>query len=103
MKNLRAGSRRSPLLRGLALHRKGGKYTRSYDRGHLHTVQRCLKTRVMYVSPGRDVQIGDEAVLFGKQGERSIAAEELSARAGTSVYKILIWQSSLLPRTYLQS
>jgi alanine racemase len=55
------------------------------------------------VTPGRDVQIGDEAVLFGKQGERSIAAEELAAWAGTSVYKILIWQNPLLPRTYLQS
>ena len=47
------------------------------------------------------LKIGQEAVLFGKQGEGEISAEEVAAWAGTSVYKILIGMNLLLPRTYL--
>lgn len=50
---------------------------------------------------GADImKIGQEAVLFGKQGEGEISAEELAAWAGTSVYKILIAMNPLLPRIY---
>ena len=45
--------------------------------------------------------IGQEAVLFGTQDGAEVTAEEVAAWAGTSVYKILIGMSPLLPRTYL--
>jgi alanine racemase len=53
------------------------------------------------ITGAENVKIGDEVVLFGKQGKSEIAAEELAAWAGTSVYKILIWMNPLLPRNYL--
>jgi len=53
------------------------------------------------ISGSKDIKIGDEAVLFGKQGDNKIAAEELAAWAGTSVYKILIWMNPLLAREFL--
>ena len=53
------------------------------------------------ISGSKDIKIGDEVVLFGKQGDNKIAAEELAAWAGTSVYKILIWMNPLLPREFL--
>jgi len=36
----------------------------------------------------RDVEVGDEVVLLGRQGEERISAEELGARAGTINYEI---------------
>ncbi|MCG8603989.1 alanine racemase, partial [bacterium] len=55
------------------------------------------------VTGAESVQIGDEVVLFGKQGEAAVSAEELAAWAGTSVYKILIWMNPDLPRSYLRT
>jgi alanine racemase len=55
------------------------------------------------VTGAEGMNIGDEAVLFGKQGENEISAETLAAWAGTSVYKILIGMNPLLPRVYLGS
>jgi alanine racemase len=47
-----------------------------------------------------DVEIGDEAVVFGKQGENEIDAADVAERAGVSVYKLLIGMNPLLPRRY---
>ncbi len=53
------------------------------------------------VTGSDDIKIGDEAVLFGRQGENEITAEELAAWAGTSVYKILIWMNPLLAKEFV--
>ncbi|MFQ5503666.1 MAG: alanine racemase [Planctomycetota bacterium] len=53
------------------------------------------------VTGSEDISTGDEAVLLGAQGENEIGCEEIAAWAGTSVYKILIWMSPLLPRKIL--
>jgi alanine racemase len=55
------------------------------------------------VTGAERIKIGDEAVIFGKQGESEISAEELAAWAGVSVYKILIGMNPLLPRVYLEN
>lgn len=55
------------------------------------------------VTGAEGIKIGDEAVIFGKQGEGEINAEELAAWAGVSVYKILIGMNPLLPRVYRES
>ncbi len=47
------------------------------------------------------VQIGDEAVLIGAQGEERITVEELAARAGTIVEEIVARLTRRLPRVYL--
>ena len=52
------------------------------------------------VSGASTMRVGEEAVLFGKQGETEISAEELAAWAETSVYRILIGMNPLLPRVY---
>ena len=38
-----------------------------------------------------DVEVGDQVVLLGEQGEERITAEELGARAGTINYEITTW------------
>jgi len=53
------------------------------------------------VSGLSNVELGDEVVLFGKQGDQEITVEEVAAWANTSVYKILIRMNPLLSRIYL--
>lgn len=53
------------------------------------------------VTGGKDINIGDEVVLFGNQKNTSISVEEVAAWADSSVYKILIGMNPLLPRIYL--
>ena len=52
------------------------------------------------VSNVKNVKLGDEVVLFGKQAKQEITVEEVAAWSDTSVYKILIWMNPLLPRLY---
>jgi alanine racemase len=47
------------------------------------------------------LNIGEEAVLIGRQGGCEVTAEEIAAWANTSVYKIVIGMNPLLPRIYL--
>ncbi len=53
------------------------------------------------IQGSKNIKIGDEVVLFGKQGANKIAVEELAAWAETSVYKILIWMNPLLPKEFI--
>lgn len=47
------------------------------------------------------VQIGDEAVLIGRQGGEQVTAEELAKHARTIPYEILVGLSPSIPRRYL--
>ena len=53
------------------------------------------------ITGAENIKVGDEAVLFGKQGNGEISAEEVAAWADTSVYKILIWMNPLLKRNFV--
>lgn len=46
------------------------------------------------------VEIGDEAVLIGRQGEERVTAEELARAARTIPYEILVGLSPSIPRRY---
>lgn len=48
------------------------------------------------------VQVGDEVVLIGRQGDQEIGAWELAERLDTIAYEITCGLSTRLPRTYLQ-
>ncbi|UCC71589.1 MAG: alanine racemase [Gemmatimonadota bacterium] len=50
-----------------------------------------------------DVQIGDEVVLFGRQGGEELSIGEVAARAGSSVYKVAIGMNPLLPRVHIEA
>lgn len=49
-----------------------------------------------------ELEIGDEAVLIGRHGDREVTAEEVADWAETSVYKIVMGMNPLLPRIYLE-
>jgi alanine racemase len=55
----------------------------------------------LMVDVGDDpIQIGDEVVLFGRQGEEEIRAEEVAGWAGTIGYEIVCAVSERVPREY---
>jgi alanine racemase len=47
-----------------------------------------------------DAQVGDAVVLLGAQGEESISAAELAAKAGISEYEVTCGVSRRVPRIY---
>lgn len=53
------------------------------------------------VTQAGDVQVGDEAVLIGRQGQEEIRVEEIAERAGTIVQNIVSTLSVRLPRVYV--
>jgi alanine racemase len=46
------------------------------------------------------LQPGDEVILFGRQGDQEIRAEEVAAWAGTIGYEILTSVSARVPREH---
>lgn len=47
------------------------------------------------------IQVGDEVVLIGRQGEEQVTAEELARHGRTIPYEILVGLSPSIPRRYL--
>jgi alanine racemase len=48
------------------------------------------------------VEEGDEAVIFGKQGEGFVSADEVASRVGTINYEITCMVSRRVPRVYVK-
>jgi alanine racemase len=57
-------------------------------RGHRRPLLGRVTMDACVFGVDEDVQVGDEVVLLGEQGEERITAEELGARAGTINYEI---------------
>lgn len=49
----------------------------------------CMDYFMVDVGDLRDVKVGEEVTLIGRDGKEEITAEEVAARAGTSVYDVL--------------
>lgn len=55
------------------------------------------------VTGAAEVEIGDEVVLFGRQGGEELSIGEVAARAGSSVYKVAIGMNPLAPRVHIDA
>jgi len=60
----------------------------------------CMDVILIDVSEIPDVQMGDEVVILGKQGDEEIRAEELAERSNTIAYEILCNVGKRVPRVY---
>lgn len=60
----------------------------------------CMDQIVVDVSNAGEVNIGDTAVLIGRDGEEEISAEQLAALAETISYEVLLSISKRVPRVY---
>lgn len=61
----------------------------------------CMDMTMVDVTDLSRVQIGEEAVLIGKQGKESISAEEVAGWIGTIPYEVLCGIGKRVPRVYL--
>lgn len=60
----------------------------------------CMDQTIINLGPKRFAEIGDEAVLFGKQGSDEITLTELAVLAGTINYELACLISPRVPRVY---
>mgnify|MGYP005636335613 CR=1 FL=1 len=60
----------------------------------------CMDMILIDVTGILDVKVGDEVVIFGKQGEEEIQVEELAKRSSTIPYEILCNVGKRVPRVY---
>ncbi len=63
----------------------------------------CMDQIMVDLGPSATAKIGDEAVLFGRQGSQEITVTELAEIAGTINYELVCAVSSRVPRIYLNS
>ena len=61
----------------------------------------CMDQTVVDLGPECDAQIGDEVVMFGKQGNEEISLTELAVLAGTINYELACAVSQRVPRVYV--
>jgi alanine racemase len=60
----------------------------------------CMDLTLIDVTHIENVQIGDEAVLFGRQGEVALHVDEMADLIGTISYELISGISSRIPRIY---
>jgi alanine racemase len=60
----------------------------------------CMDMILIDVTEVPDIQMGDEVVIFGKQGEEEIRVEELAKKSNTIPYEILCNVGKRVPRVY---
>ncbi|MBU1036930.1 alanine racemase [Patescibacteria group bacterium] len=58
----------------------------------------CMNLTMVEVDNIKNVKVGDEVVLLGKQGSEVISAEELANKVGTINYEIVTRINPLIPR-----
>ena len=56
---------------------------------------------VIDVTAVKNVKVGDEVVLIGKQGKEEVTADELGKLANTSCYEIVTRLNPLIKKYYL--
>ena len=61
----------------------------------------CMDQIVVDVSETPEVRVGEEAVLFGRQGEAELRIGEVARQAGTISYDLLCLAGQLNPRLYV--
>ncbi len=62
----------------------------------------CMDQLMVDVTALGGVDIGEKAVIIGRQGNEEITIEELAAKTGTINYEIICMLSERLPRRYIE-
>lgn len=61
----------------------------------------CMDQTMIDVTDIPDAQMGDEAVLIGKQGDDELSAEKVGAQLGTNNYETITTISARVPRVFI--
>jgi alanine racemase len=62
----------------------------------------CMDLTMLDVGDLRDVAMEEEVVIFGRQGDGSITADEIAAKLNTVNYEIVSTLTARVPRIYLK-
>ncbi len=62
----------------------------------------CMDLTMLNVGHIPDVTVGDEVVIFGRQGTETITVDEVAASLGTINYEVVSTITGRVPRIYLQ-
>ena len=62
----------------------------------------CMDMTMVDVTKVPNVQVGDEAVLIGRQGDKEISADEMADKIGTISYEVFCGVSKRVPRIYIK-
>lgn len=60
----------------------------------------CMDQLMINVTGVPNVQVGDEVVLYGRQGDESITIDEIASRLGTISYEVVCALGKRVPRLY---
>lgn len=63
----------------------------------------CMDQCMVDVIDVEEVKVGDEAVLFGTQGNNSIRIDELAMTLETIIYEIVCGIARRVPRVYIKN
>ncbi|GGA48695.1 alanine racemase [Kroppenstedtia guangzhouensis] len=63
----------------------------------------CMDQLMLDVTSAMPVEVGDEVVLYGKQGNEEIHVDEVADLLGTISYEITCMLGHRIPRVYLQA
>lgn len=63
----------------------------------------CMDQVMLDVSQAMPVQIGDEVVLYGRQGDEEISVDEIARELQTINYEVTCMLSHRIPRIYLKN
>lgn len=60
----------------------------------------CMDQFMVDVTHIKDIAVGDEVVLFGRQGDKQITVEDIASLIGTINYEIICMIGKRIPRVY---
>lgn len=61
----------------------------------------CMDQIVVELGKNKDIKVGDEVVLFGRQGDARISIIDISRQLQTIPYEVTCWISNRVPRTHI--
>ena len=61
----------------------------------------CMDQILVDVGMDGDVEVGDEVVLFGRQGEAEVSVASICQKLNTIPYEVTCWVSKRVPRVYV--
>jgi len=62
----------------------------------------CMDQLMVDVSAVPDAKVGDEVVLYGRQGREEVTLQEVSDKTGLTIYELLCMLSKRVPRCYFE-
>ncbi len=63
----------------------------------------CMDQIMLDIGMTDNIKVGDEVVLYGRQGDAVISIEEIADLVGTIPYEVTCWIARRVPRVYIRN